>query len=206
MKKIINIIPNSANVKFFNLPIREISDRKLDILFARRFVALRGVYLFIDLVKHIIDHPRVNNIKIVGDGPLENIIKNELENIPNVVFYRSDYNNIHNHIANSDIVLVPSMGSEGIPFIIVEALAAGKIVIASNVGGINNCIIDGFNGYLFNPTSADFISKFIAVLELPNMELNKIIENSRNVAIKSFSFELWKNNWLKIVNNVLAQN
>lgn len=49
---------------------------------------------------------------------------------------------------NSDIIIVPSL-YEACPGVVLEAMSCGKIVVASDIGGIPEIIRDGFNGILF---------------------------------------------------------
>ncbi|WP_350563863.1 glycosyltransferase family 4 protein, partial [Psychrobacter sp. CAL346-MNA-CIBAN-0220] len=54
------------------------------------------------------------------------------------------------------IAIIPTLGSEGTSLSMIEAMAAGCMVISSNVGGLSNLIINGFNGRLVMPNTAEF--------------------------------------------------
>lgn len=58
--------------------------------------------------------------------------------------------------ADSDVLLLPSY-NEGLPIAILEAMARGKAVISSPVGGIPEVITDGVNGWFVNPGNIDEI-------------------------------------------------
>lgn len=63
-------------------------------------------------------------------------------------------------------ILVLSTHHEGLPLVILEAMAAGRPVIASDVCGINEIVRDGENGYLVRPGDAAALAdKMIALLK-----------------------------------------
>jgi len=70
-----------------------------------------------------------------------------------------------NELHNSDIFIVPSIFDNS-PFTVYEAMAAGKPVIGSNVGGIPELIDDGITGLLFN--SGDYIQLANSIKKLAN--------------------------------------
>jgi glycosyltransferase involved in cell wall biosynthesis len=76
------------------------------------------------------------------------------------------------HIASCDILVIPTLAQEALGRTAVEAMAAGKPVIASRVGGLPSTVADGATGLLCEPgDTADLASK-IAVL-LDDTELRK---------------------------------
>ena len=66
-------------------------------------------------------------------------------------------------LSTSDVVVIPSLAledgrTEGLPVICLEAMAAGKPVVAARVGGLPEIIIDGQNGLLFDPGNVDMLT------------------------------------------------
>jgi glycosyltransferase involved in cell wall biosynthesis len=86
-------------------------------------------------------------LKMVGTGPLEEELRGEY---PEVVFlgYQSGQA-LHNLIANSAFVVVPSEWYENCSMVVLEAMAFGKPIIGSRIGGIPEQIEDGKTGFLF---------------------------------------------------------
>jgi glycosyltransferase involved in cell wall biosynthesis len=60
-----------------------------------------------------------------------------------------------------DVVVVPSIWYENTPFVILEALASGTPVIASDLGGLSELVEDGINGFLFEAGSAESLGEKI---------------------------------------------
>jgi glycosyltransferase involved in cell wall biosynthesis len=107
----------------------------------RSFAALRAQGVDADLL-------------LVGDGPLRPSLERsarELDVAPNVHFtgFRSE---VAPYYAASDIVALSS-ANEGTPVSIIEAQAAGLPVVATDVGGVRDIVVDGETGFLV-PRSA----------------------------------------------------
>ena len=86
----------------------------------------------------------------------------------------------------SDIVLVPSI-QEGFGLVVSEAMACGKPVIGSNVGGIPDQIIDGYNGFLVQPRNPSEIAKRILLLISNPKEAKRMGMNGRKIVEEKFN-------------------
>ncbi len=115
-------------------------------------------------VESLIEAKKIANsdyyLVIVGDGPLFKKLnkKVEDENIRDVIFTGSR-NDVENIIPSCDVLILPSF-SESFGLVLVEALACGKPVIGSNVGGITEIINDDV-GLLVNPNKISSIARAI---------------------------------------------
>ena len=121
----------------------------------------------------------------MGDGPLSKKLRKKVEdeNIPDVIFTgsRTDVENI---IPNCDFLVLPSF-SESFGLVLIEALACGKPVIGSDVGGISEIINDDV-GLLVNPNDVSSISNSIDKLVDDEDLRVRLSRNARNRA-KDFS-------------------
>jgi glycosyltransferase involved in cell wall biosynthesis len=119
---------------------------------------------------------------IVGDGPLYKKLtkKVEDENIRDVIFTGSR-DDVEDIIPSCDLLILPSF-SESFGLVLIEALACGKPVIGSDVGGISEIINDDV-GLLINPNKVSTIAK--AIDKLVNDEDLRLIlsMNARNRAL-----------------------
>lgn len=73
--------------------------------------------------------------------------------------------------------------NEGTPVALIEAMAAGRIVLATDVGGVKDVVRDGTNGFLvrgFSPR--DFAQRFLEVHRLPASDLARIAAEARRTA------------------------
>jgi glycosyltransferase involved in cell wall biosynthesis/GT2 family glycosyltransferase len=99
------------------------------------------------------DHPGVDiTLLIVGDGPEEHRLQQQAADLgisANVRFLGlQDPGPL---LERSDVVVLPSIGHEDFPIVVLEAMAAGKPVIASRVAGTPEQVIDGGTGFLVQP-------------------------------------------------------
>jgi colanic acid/amylovoran biosynthesis glycosyltransferase len=107
---------------------------------------------------------------IAGDGPeresLEKLIrKNGLENEVTLLGHvpREQMDVLY---ARADLVVLTSR-SEGLPLVLMEAMARCKIVLAPAITGIPELVVDGKNGFLFQPRSqGDFVSRVLLIHSL----------------------------------------
>ena len=86
----------------------------------------------------------------------------------------------------SDIIVSPSIEPEAFGRVAVEAQAMEKIIIASNIGGSNETVIDGKTGYLFESGDPKPLSeKILKVLNLDDTTLKAVgIEGRKNIVSK----------------------
>ncbi|MFZ0543899.1 MAG: glycosyltransferase family 4 protein [Candidatus Promineifilaceae bacterium] len=83
----------------------------------------------------------------------------------NIQFYgRLPHEALWDVLAQSDVVVVPSLWYETASLIIQEAFAAGVPVIASDIGALRERVRDGVNGFLFPPGDAAVLSRLLADL------------------------------------------
>jgi len=87
-----------------------------------------------------------------------------------------------------DVALVPSI-SEGLPLVVLEAMAFGVPVVATNVGGIPEVITDGKNGFLCNPgDSASLSEKLAYLIDSKNLR-DSFISAGRETVAERFSMK-----------------
>lgn len=107
---------------------------------------------------------------VVGDGPQRKYLEKlacSLHIEEDVVFTgRIQWPEIYFFLSNVANICVSASISENFPFYILECMAACKPVVATNVGGVSEAIIDGVNAYLVPPR--DSTSMANAMLELVN--------------------------------------
>jgi glycosyltransferase involved in cell wall biosynthesis len=88
----------------------------------------------------------------VGKGELEEELKTESfrMGVSDSVTFLGWRNDVHEIMPVFDLFVLPSL-NEGMGRVLVEAMASGKPVVGSNVGGIPDLIKNGHNGFLVEP-------------------------------------------------------
>ncbi len=165
------IIPNGIDLEHFSsqaAPLPKFSDGKLNILFVGRmekrkgFKHLLGAY---ELVKK--EFPQCRLIVV---GPEDRTSRKYQKiaakrKLKDVVFSGYvPYAELPRYYKSADVCCSPATGKESFGIILLEAMAAGKPVIASNIDGYADLIRDGIDGVLVQPKNEEALSK--AILKL----------------------------------------
>lgn len=129
---------------------------------------------------------------IGGSGSLKNHLQNlavKLDVKEKVMFVGwLAWDEVPQYYAMSDIVVVPSL-QEAFGLVVSEALACGKPVIGTNVGGIPDQIIDGYNGFLVKPRDPQAIAeRIIYLIDNPD-KAKRMGMNGRKIVEEKFSVE-----------------
>jgi len=142
---------------------------------------------------------------IVGDGPQrKNLValvkKLKLDSTVFLLGHRSDVENI---LASLDLVVHPSTGHEGVPQVILQALALKRPVIATSVGSIPEVIKDKKTGILVPPKDVNALQKAIKEL-YENLNLRtQIAEAGYKFVKENYSLEVTINKTLQVYQSLL---
>jgi len=141
-----------------------------------------------------------------GDGPARDDIEREIKELNigdrvRVLGYRND---IPELLSRCSIFVLPSL-FEGHPLSIMEAMAAGKPVIASDIRGVDEIIVNGVSGYLVPPRNPEALASAIRTL-LEDKELSgRIAEAGRRRIENEFSADTMTNKVTGIYEDLIAQ-
>jgi glycosyltransferase involved in cell wall biosynthesis len=198
-KKRIWVVPNFSPIA----PLKSVESRDfkkniVKIIFARRFVEIRGTRLFAGVLKTLLLKYPDLQCTFAGEGPDENWLRNEFFNEQRVSFIKYKPEETLDVHLKHDIAVVPSIASEGTSLSVAEAMATGCPVVATATGGITNMIINGYNGILTLPDPESLREGIINLID--DSELRRRIGNRAfETARDAYSFERWKKSWEKIL-------
>lgn len=164
----------------------------------------KGILNLIKAIPEIIK--RNSNIKflIIGDGKLRSKIESYLieNNIINYVIFCGwvPHDDLPMYLNKMKLMILPSY-SEGLPNVVIEAMACGTPVIATPVGAIPDVIEHYKTGFIIRNNSPSYIAEcVINALEYPYIE--QIINNANNYVKREFSYRNSVLIFEKIIGNV----
>ncbi len=202
----IDVVPNFVNIKKFHPKPNGTTNKQLTILFPRNISFARGVHFLVPLVQDLVEHNIDFVIQVVGGGikqiggsKYEQTLKKQIK-----AYHLSKYfeflgqvphDNMPEIMNNCDIVMIPTMFSEGTSLAGLEAMAMKKPLIATNIGGLNDIITHSYNGFLCQPTVSDLSRTIRHVVDLMKNDpkkLDKIIDHAYDMVTESYDDETWE--------------
>ena len=202
----ISAIPNGINVddlNTFNYDFDFFMEENRYILFVGRIDPIKGIEYLIKAYKIINKKHKDIKLVIVGTGLYESYIK-QISDDKNIVFigHVSDKMKLSQIYKNSLMVVLPSL-YEALPMVLLEAMACGKPVVASRVGGIPDVIEDGINGFLVEPRDIMGLYEKILYLIENYSFLKKMGENNVSYVQKHFNLDLMIERTIKVYERVV---
>lgn len=160
--------------------------RERVVLFTARLDPIKDHPSAIRAMKHLLNSSSLPNsptppvLLLAGDGPEKEtiercVLENQLENRVRLLGERTDVSDL---LQIADVFLLTSK-SEGIPLTILEAFASGVPVVATNVGGIPEVIVNGENGLLAESGDVNQIALHLEKLLEDDLFSAKIVQNAR---------------------------
>lgn len=128
------------------------------LIFIGRMAGVKGAPLMIDALARLrAAHPAVT-LTMVGDGPERPALEARARDLGlgdavRFTGYQSQ-DQVAAHVQEADILALPSF-AEGVPVVLMEAMASGKPVVATRIAGISELVEDGVNGLMAAPGDLD---------------------------------------------------
>lgn len=140
------------------------------ILYFGRLSEEKGVQTLIDAARKCGCH-----LVILGTGPLEAGLKAYAKNESNIEFKGFQTGEaLKQYIQNSFCVVMPSQCYENGPYSAMEAMALGKPLIVSRLGGLPELVEEGVNGYIYGRTAEELAVSIEKMLKLPQADYRKM--------------------------------
>ena len=115
--------------------------KTIDVLLIGRLHREKGVYLFLDALKHI---KKELNVVIVGSGPeYLNMVKTAPSSHHITFTGKVPFEEVKDYYAKSKLVVIPSTYMDNFPFVAIEALSNGVPIIATDRGGLPELVGEG---------------------------------------------------------------
>jgi len=186
-------INNMIDYNFFN--VNSLPNVSMPgILFIGWLSYRKGIDLLLQAYRELHSKLKPTKLVLIGSDEQEPNFVRDIKNINrdlidkrNIVFLgKVSQKVLIAEIEKASIVCLPSR-AESAPMVISQALAAGRPVVASNVGGIPQMVQNGINGYLFQSGNGNELTKIL--LDLFQNSREKIIEmakNAKKIALRDY--------------------
>jgi glycosyltransferase involved in cell wall biosynthesis len=120
-------------------------------------------------------------LKIIGDGPLQNLVAEASVEIPHVEWLgRRPLSEVYDLIGEAMFLVFPSKWYETFGRVAIEAFAKGTPVIASNLGAIAELVIHRKTGLLFKPSDAQDLAKQVKWAIMNHEALSEMRKHARD--------------------------
>jgi glycosyltransferase involved in cell wall biosynthesis len=187
----IKVIWNGVDIQKFSTLTKKPSDGKIRYTFIGYFGFHKGLHILVEAL-HRTPHFGKITMNLVGGGDLMPYVREQVQTLglDSIVKFwgKMDHYRIGEVLSETDVLVVPSIWPENQPVSITEAMAAKIPVVASAIGGIPELVIDGYNGYLFRPRSAEDLTLKISEFIHDPERMTTFGENGFQM-IKDKSFE-----------------
>lgn len=206
--KKIHLVPSSGiNLKKYKyFGISNVKKQNLNFIMISRLIKDKGVIEYINAAKEVKkiypdlkfiligEYDYFNNEKI-DRKILDKNIKDK-----NITYYPFQ-ENVAKFIIKSDCVILPSY-REGTSKVLLESAAIGKPLIATDVPGCNNIVINKYNGLLCKKKSmVSLKNKILEFITLDHKQKEEMSVNSRTIVEKKFDSNIVNNKILSIIND-----
>ncbi|MDM8553190.1 glycosyltransferase family 4 protein [Desulfococcaceae bacterium HSG7] len=164
------------------------------VLFSGRLTTRKGLSVLLDAWSRVLKFYPDAQLCIVGSGynqtnsveadAKQKVAAESLENI----FFEGATSSPEDYLGIADIFVFPSL-LEGFPNALLEAMASGMAIVASDIGGVVELIENNKTGLLFPPGNVKVLAdKIVCLLENPGIRYRMAAKARRHV-MKNYSFE-----------------
>lgn len=145
-------------------------------------------------------------VLIVGDGPLrdELVEYTGRHHLNDCCIFTGMREDIPAIMGALDVVALPSL-SEGLPFILLEAMAMGKPVVATSVNGVSEVVKDGITAFLVPPRAPDLLARAVIALLVKKELSSRLGAAARQHVEQRFSLTLMMQQVERLYEKLLAQ-
>ncbi|MDR9817357.1 MAG: glycosyltransferase family 4 protein [Candidatus Methanoculleus thermohydrogenotrophicum] len=164
----------------------------------------KGVQHFAQALPAILSDQQALRVLIGGDGQLKETIEASLQE--QGVTARVDlpgwisHDDLPRYLNQLRLLVLPSY-TEGLPNIMLEAMACGTPVLATPVGAIPDVIIDGKTGFIMENNSPECIAENV-IRALSSPDLEQIAEDGRRFVEENFTFERVVERWKEVLGEI----
>jgi len=192
------VLHNAVDTHLFQPSEYYFNESSFVILGIGRFVRMKGFHVLLDAVARLNRSLGIPvHLILVGEGPMRDALVRQASDLGISSILElidpMEQDKLVMYYQKADLFCLPSY-SEGLPCVVVEAMACGKPVVASNVGGIGE-LVDEQSGILVAPGDADALCE--ALLQAKNHVWDA--EIIRKKIVENFGWDKWTDTMLRLM-------
>lgn len=179
--------------------------KTFSFLFLGRLLKNKGVVEFMRAGKALGDKGFNAEFKLLGSLDKENpdcISEMELKRWTNEkgIVYHGHVDDVKSYIKEADCVVLASYYGEGVPKSLLEALSVGRIVIATDVPGCREAVLEGKNGFIVSPGDVEsLVYAMQKIITLAPFKRRKMMLFARKLAEREFSDKIILKKYMDII-------
>lgn len=176
----------------------------LNIVMISRFAPQKDPYTLIEAVNELTQQEGLNiNLNLYGYGPELEQVKENIYSCGNErIQFKGETKNPSEVIIQNDVYALIS-NWEGLPLGIIEAMRAGLPVIACNVGGNSEAVVDNENGFIIPAKNKEILKEKIRKLYYDRSLLSQLGQKSRELYEQNFTAEKMAEQTFKVYEEIL---
>jgi glycosyltransferase involved in cell wall biosynthesis len=161
-----------------------------------RIVHSKGLSYLLEALPEILHRYRSVKLLIVGDGSLKEDLREQARRlrILDRVIFAGRRRDIPDILSRMNVFVIPSI-KEGLPNAILEAMAMGKPVVATNVGGIPEVVQHGVSGLIVPPRDVERIARSVITLIDEPGKAKNMGEKARGFIMEQYSMQSTVQKW-----------
>lgn len=211
----IEVVPNGVDLERFNSSLDGARIRNVYnlgdtpvVCFVGTLRKWHGIDTLLKAAKMISKINPLVKFMIIGDGPCSESLKNDVPD--NTIFTGAiDYQKISEYLSAADILVAPYPKMDFFyfsPIKLFEYMAAGKPIIASNIGQISEVIENMQTGILVEPGNVDDLTNNILYLINDDVLMKKLGQNARKKVENEYSWKINAERIMKIYDEILNKS
>ncbi|RIJ42062.1 glycosyltransferase family 4 protein [Pontibacter oryzae] len=185
----VEVLPNGVYPDEFKT-VDNTAGTYTDFLFLGKLCQTKGVYDLLAAIDKVINQYKYTHVRfyLAGTGETSKVKEYiQLKGLEEHVQLLGWLDNRQRMawLQRVGTVVLPSY-IEGLPMALIEAMAAGKVVIGSEVGGIPDLVTEG-SGFLMKPGDVDALSRHIMFVAIHPEKMEAIAKNNRNIIAAKYN-------------------
>lgn len=196
------VSPVGVDLESFRIPLTKNEARQSIgikagsmLLFVGALREKKGVEYLIRSMPMILEKRGDTQLVVVGDGPLREQLEGLAKTLGLGEYVRFEgwvsHERVHSYYAASDLIVVPSIvdqygETEGMPAVVLEAMASARPVVGTDVSGIPDVVKHGYNGVLVEPKNPRRIA--LGIIDLLGSEKLEAMGEAARETAKNYSW------------------